>query len=411
MRREPELDGWVTQFVQASIREDAVEHFVEVVDNEILASLPEMAADPVLVEDLHRSTRHQWLSFLAALRRPTHGLVLPREAADLARSLARRGMEVRVLLRVYLSAHHGVFAYLGEAVEKLAEADVGRQEALRLVWSRADRWMDESIESLIETFYEEHQREREGSKIRRAEAIESLIAGEQLTDAEATHTLGLPVTQWQTAFLVWTTDAGASSPAALHTASEAITRSFDRATRLTHQAGSRDLWCWIATPEQPTEEAIAALATACGEDVYVAVGISAPGPDGFRSSHLEARAAQQLAMAAAGERRFVDYRVVELLCLALSQRQALERMVCREIGPLCAGDKNLEPIRETVLTFLSNRMNVDVAAQRLFIHKNTVRYRLGKAEEILGRQLAERPRHIELALQYVDYFGPPAGAA
>ena len=113
-------------------------------------------------------------------------------------------------------------------------------------------------------------------------------------------------------------------------------------------------------------------------------------------------------MASRLQPRFLDYRSVEVLSLALADRGALERMVRREVGPLCGADKNLEPVRETVLVFLSHRMNVEAAAERLYVHGNTVRYRLAKAEELLGCSLAERPRQIELALQYVAHFGAPS---
>jgi DNA-binding PucR family transcriptional regulator len=53
------------------------------------------------------------------------------------------------------------------------------------------------------------------------------------------------------------------------------------------------------------------------------------------------------------------------------------------------------------------------AAERLTLHKNTVRYRIGKAEESLGRPVGEDRLHIELALLAAQWLGAtvlrPAG--
>lgn len=408
MEGSTDLRGWLDHFAQSSLREDAVDHFVDVVDAEILRTLPELATDAVLVEDLHRSTRYQWLAFLTSLGKTDHELALPAQASDLARSLARRGMEVRVLLRVYLNAHHGVFAYLSEAIDQMSSEQAAPEETLRAVWRRADLWMDESVETLIETFYEERQREFAGSALRRAELVDSILAGNGVDPDQAAASLGHPLHLCQTAFVVWTEDVDARTPSRLQAAAERIAGHFNRATLLTQLSGSRDLRCWVATPSPPTIETMAALSEVRPEGVSIALGRPAGGADGFRTSHLEARAAQRLAVAAALKPRFVDYREVELLCLALADTPALRRMVQREVGPICLADKNLAPVRETVLTYLANRMNVEATAERLYVHGNTVRYRLAKAEELLGCQLADKPHHIELALQYVAYFGPPA---
>ncbi|WP_235737376.1 helix-turn-helix domain-containing protein [Nocardioides alcanivorans] len=82
-------------------------------------------------------------------------------------------------------------------------------------------------------------------------------------------------------------------------------------------------------------------------------------------------------------------------------------MVRREIGPLMGDDKFLTQLRETVLAHLTNRMNVEAAAAQLFVHKNTVRYRLARAEELLGHPLADRAATLELALRHVSLFGSP----
>ena len=156
------FDTWLAGFVRESGSTASVARFVEVVDAAILVQVPEIAGDPVLVEDLHASTRHQWLSFLSTASQPDHRLVLPSQAADLARSLARRGEDLSALLKVYRAAHRGIFTYMTEVVDGLGEEDPDGEEVFRWIWNRADLWVDDSVEALMEIFYEERQRMHEG---------------------------------------------------------------------------------------------------------------------------------------------------------------------------------------------------------------------------------------------------------
>ncbi len=64
-------------------------------------------------------------------------------------------------------------------------------------------------------------------------------------------------------------------------------------------------------------------------------------------------------------------------------------------------------IRETVLAYIESGLNAEATAQGLFVHKNTVRYRLGKAEELLGHSLSQRIAYLEVALRHASMFGPP----
>jgi hypothetical protein len=405
--RSSAFEDWLSMFVKDSLTDESIEAFTATVDAEIIQSLPEFGLDLVLVDDLRRSTRHQWIAFLNGLRHPEHGLNLPVEALDLARSLARRSKDVKVLLRVYLSAHRGVFTYLTDTIDRLGGGELASDVVLREVWKRADLWMDESVESLIETFFEERQRELDGSAARRAELVGVILAGGDIDEAETSAELAYPIQAWHTSFLVWTSRVDTRTTARLRSAADAVAKCFQAAQLLTEVAGSRDLRGWVATRKPPAAEAFERLRELDIPDISIAVGVSSPGESGFRDSHTDARAAQHLAMTSQAAPRFLDYRSVDVLCMALADRDALMRMVRREVGPLCGTDKNLEPVRDTVLTFLTNRMNVEATAEKLYVHGNTVRYRLAKAEELLGSQLAERPRQIELALQYVSHFGAP----
>ena len=45
-------------------------------------------------------------------------------------------------------------------------------------------------------------------------------------------------------------------------------------------------------------------------------------------------------------------------------------------------------------------------AERLILHKNSVQYRVRKAEEALGHDLDENRLHLELALLASQWLGP-----
>lgn len=394
------LDEWVARFAHDSGSEETVNRFVGLIDAEIMQAIPEIAVDPVLVTDLHSSTSSQWRAFLNNVRRTEHGLELPDPAVDLARSLARRGKEVGMLLKVYLTAHHAVFDFLGGIVDELGDTDPARDQVLKFLWGRADRWMDESIEKLTEIFFEEREHVMEGTRARRAEVIDGLIAGEKVDSAEAGRVLGQSILGWHMAFIVWGGEADA-----LHSYAEQVAGCLPGSQLFTSLAGSRDLWCWLSGPCEPEADFAHRVAALTAGGLRVALGHPGSGAAGFRSSHLEARSAQQLGIAAPYAPAFVDYREVEILSLASDRPEALRRMVQREVGALCGQDRNLVPIRDTVLAYFTCRMNVEATAKRLFVHGNTVRYRLARAEELLGHPLADRARQVELALQYVAYFG------
>ena len=119
--------------------------------------------------------------------------------------------------------------------------------------------------------------------------------------------------------------------------------------------------------------------------------------------------AQRLCLAASRTPSVVEFADVELLCLLAHDDDMVKRMVVQEIGPLLGADKNLAAVRETALVYLSHRQNVEVSAERLFVHKNTVRYRLSRAEALLGRSPTDNAAKVEIALRYVSICGPPIG--
>ena len=145
---------WLAQFAQVSESREVLDQLVTVVDDEITAALP-MFTDPTLRRDLDASTRSNWKGFLAVA---THDVVDVRPAPeiyDLARTLARRGFELPVLLAVYRIGQRSAWQFITETrIAGIADAGL-RSAVLMQLWPRLANWLDTMVEALILTFADE----------------------------------------------------------------------------------------------------------------------------------------------------------------------------------------------------------------------------------------------------------------
>lgn len=77
----------------------------------------------------------------------------------------------------------------------------------------------------------------------------------------------------------------------------------------------------------------------------------------------------------------------------------------RPNGPLAHDDENSARLRETLRVFLQENLSYKATAERLVLHKNTVQYRVRKAEESLQHPVAQDRLLIELALLATQRLG------
>lgn len=189
--RSEALTAWAQDFGKMASQDALVDSFTERVDAVITKQIPEIANDPILVQDLHRSTRAEWREFVESLRED-HRLVRPGQGADLARSLARRGLDLGILLKVYRVSQQSVFQFLTEIIDGASEDAPARDEILVFLWGLGGQWMADAVESLIETYYEERQRLRDDAAVRRAETIEALLGDAPPSADDATRLLDHP---------------------------------------------------------------------------------------------------------------------------------------------------------------------------------------------------------------------------
>ena len=81
-------------------------------------------------------------------------------------------------------------------------------------------------------------------------------------------------------------------------------------------------------------------------------------------------------------------------------------VVLEQLGPLVALSSGRADLLATLRAFVAADGNVAATAKACFIHKNTLRYRLKRLTEVLGRDPAEPDAkfHLRMAFDLVDLF-------
>jgi DNA-binding PucR family transcriptional regulator len=85
--------------------------------------------------------------------------------------------------------------------------------------------------------------------------------------------------------------------------------------------------------------------------------------------------------------------------------ELLRAWVSETLGPLAHDDENSARLRETLRVFLQENLSYKATAERLVLHKNTVQYRVRKAEESLQHPVAQDRLLVELALLATQRLG------
>lgn len=126
------------------------------------------------------------------------------------------------------------------------------------------------------------------------------------------------------------------------------------------------------------------------------VGLSAASPvadlaDGFR------RATRALEAAVArGATGVVAFEEVALLAAVDADQDVTTMLVQRYVAPLRGGREAGVDVLRTVAVYLDRGRSVSTTAQEVFVHANTVRYRLARFEEVTGASLADARTVVEV---------------
>jgi DNA-binding PucR family transcriptional regulator len=333
----------------------------------------------------------------------------PAAAVEYARRLAQRGTPLTTLLRTYRIGHARFSDWLYKELARHT-GDAQLISATTLSMSRiVAAYIDQTSEEMVAAYTQEREHWLRNQNAARAARVRELLSGERGDVRAAEATLGYRLRQYHVGLVCWADDAAGSA--------DELTR-LERAVAqvAVHAACAGDpvflprdessAWAWLPLGIRDRFDSADASTARASADIHFAFGDPAKGPGGFCLTYLQAMAAESVALAAgAPTPRVVTFTEVAPVAMMLGSADLLRGWVRSTLAGLATDDEQHARLRETLLVFLQSGGSYKATAERLVLHKNSVQYRIRKAEESLGRPVAESRPDIELALQVSRWLG------
>lgn len=384
----------------------------EAMADELLALMPEIqrSTDADFRTTLVRSCASNVAAAFAVLLGGDPGAPVtpPADAIAFAHELVHRGVGLAALLRAYRLGQWFVHTSVEAKATELEVEPAVRWKVLAHVSNYMFLYVDAISAKLVEDYEAERARWIRGAAAARAELITAMLEGEQVDPRLASEKLRYDVSRRHLAMIVWA-DGGDPrlDPGALESAAGELAKTLGGGPVLTISIGERVVWTWTSGEELddgPTPRRTDALTLAGG--LRAAIGVVGDGPAGLVDSHEKAREARRVAeLLVVPEGSVVSYRGVALTSLLTAVPAVAVGFAESELGPLAEQSDNAEKLRTTLSAYLEENLSAVRTARRLYVHQNTVVYRVKQAEELLGRPVEERRLELEVALRIADGLG------
>jgi hypothetical protein len=333
----------------------------------------------------------------------------PAASVEYARRLAQHGVPLTALLRAYRVGHACYSEWL---LTELAQQsrDAGMISATTLGMSKiVAGYIDQTSEEMVAAYTDERENWLRNRNAARTARIRQLLSGDRVDVAAAQAILGYRLRQYHVGLVCWAGDGPVTADeitrlerAVGHVASQAACAGDP--FFLPHDESSA--WAWLPLGIRDTFASAAAITADLDVDLHFAFGDVAKGAAGFCLTHQEAVAAQAVALVKGSPApRAVAFSEVAPVAMMLGASSLLPAWVVSTLAGLATDDEHHARLRETMLVFLQTGGSYKTTAEQLMLHKNTVQYRIRKAEESLGRPVGDNRHNVELALQASRWLG------
>lgn len=376
------------------------------------AEIAPLQHDDELLGLLAASTEENVVTALHLLQ---HGLDAqtidpPAAALQYARRLAQRSVPLSALLRSYRLGHARFLEALLQALSgaKGIEPALSGAAGVRLS-QLTTRYIDRVVELIVVAYETEREAWLNNRSAVRAARVAAVLADPALDVPSTERSLGYRLGATHVAIHLWAAQAAPGDDVLLHLErlAHVLASACGAGRPLVVPGDEASAVMWMPVDAAPVDgHVLRAALSGSPPAVRIAVGEPAAGVAGFRSTHRQASQAKAVAVAAGPDARrvtlFRDAGVVAMLCSDLAGTRA---WVCDVLGGLARDDDGTRVLRETLHAFLRAGGSCSRAAAVLSLHRNSVQYRVQKAERLRGRGAREDSADLELALRTCELLG------
>lgn len=138
-------------------------------------------------------------------------------------------------------------------------------------------------------------------------------------------------------------------------------------------------------------------------NMQVGVGSTYKYINEMKKSYREAKNTLQISQMVAGNQKLHFYENLGIYSFIsqVSNEKFLDDYMNSKLGALIEADRMQEGnLCETLDSYIEHNCNANAASEALFIHRNTMRYRLDKIKKILNNDLSDMSEFLELKLAF-----------
>ena len=369
----------------------------------IVSAIPELAVD-VIVTEVRKGCEAVALGALVALASDTDVTftAMPEVLTGQVEVVAR-GIGVEPVLRSIHVAHAAAAEVLLDTAERVIP-EAQRFSEMRRISDLLFGIVDLLTTRMSREYARAHEEWLTSSAALRMETVEDILRGTEIPLGRAARVLGYDLSRWHLAVIAWTDGVSPADPQQLHATAAAVLTAAGCASTLVLPVGAHLVWAWGSrTTRPPMPAEAAALQPSSG--VRISTGLPGLGIDGFRRSHEQAGDGARVGAMSTRDQWLVRYDHIDIVAMLSADLPTAAEFVARELGALAGAAESVAAVRNTLKCYLDRDRSLAKTADHLHVARNTVAYRVQRAEQLRGRPTTERRLQLHAALTLVDELG------
>ncbi|MFE9862637.1 PucR family transcriptional regulator [Streptomyces sp. NPDC005506] len=397
------------------VAENVGSHLTEItrdIGEYVLAEIPELRGDATVIKILQASVGENVATLLHIFENdiPLDRIEGPVAALEYARRLAQRGIPLSAMARAYRIGHwRFLHWFLGELNRQDTDESLATATNRRML-QVSFGYIDRVTQHVIVIYQQERDHWLLSQTAARAARVRDILTEKDVDLNWAEPALGYRLQQHHLGLVAWlpTPTGGGEGLARLHRITDEIAQELGCSARpLFVPRDAIASWAWLplGSHDDVSWKEVSNAVEHSDPSVRMCAGGVGYGLEGFRSTHRQALCTQELAEAANPAPQFTDFPTVAPIALMATNIDSMRAWVWDVLGPLAVDDEHSARLRETVQIFLGTGCSYTATAGAQILHKNTVQYRIRKAEEILGHPVQKGHTDLEVALLAVKYLG------